>query len=182
MTGENSNVRLHVVDTADETERQDPWEDVYRRHAVGIYQFIFSRCGNRPDAEDMTAQVFLRALPNLRAQASTPEVWAYLIAASRTALADFWRDHYGLVSTEVIGDLAEAPDAPQVDRSDEVAELLGRLPERQRRLLELRFLRGLTLRETAKELEMSVANVKVTQWRALRRAAGLASDSHGERQ
>jgi RNA polymerase sigma-70 factor (ECF subfamily) len=181
VSGENSNVQLHVVDTASEAERQDAWEDLYRRHAVGVYQFIFSRCGNRPDAEDLTAQVFLRALPNLRSSASTPEVWAYLITAARTALADFWRDHYGVVSTEVIGDIPEVAGTPSVDRSEEVTELLGRLPERQRRLLELRFLRGLTLRETAKELDMSVANVKVTQWRALRRAAGLASDSHGEK-
>ena len=181
MTGENSSVQLHVVGDENETLRQDAWEDVYRRHAVGIYQFIFSRCGNRPDAEDLTAQVFLRALPNLRTGASTPQVWAYLIAAARTALADFWRDHYGLVSTEVVGDLAEAEGLPQVDRTEEVAELLGRLPERQKRLLELRFLRGLTLRETAKELDMSVSNVKVTQWRALRLAAELASGAQGEK-
>lgn len=182
MTGEHSNVQLHIVENESEAVRQDGWEDLYRRHAVGVYQFIFSRCGNRPDAEDLTAQVFLRSLPNLRSGASTPEMWAYLIAAARTALADFWREHYGVVSTEVIGDLAEDSPAPSVDRSEEVTELLGRLPERQRRLLELRFLRGLTLRETAKELDMSVANVKVTQWRALRRAAGLASDPHGDKQ
>jgi RNA polymerase sigma-70 factor (ECF subfamily) len=182
VTGENSNVQLRIVESESEAERQDGWEDLYRRHALGVYQFIFSRCGNRPDAEDLTAQVFLRSLPNLRSGASTPEVWAYLITAARTALADFWRDHYGVVSTEVIRDLAEDSHPPSVDRSEEVTELLGRLPERQRRLLELRFLRGLTLRETAKELDMSVANVKVTQWRALRRAAGLVSDPQGDKQ
>ena len=181
MTGENSNLQLHVVDTEDESDRQDAWEDIYRRHAVGIYQFIFSRCGNRPDAEDLTAQVFLKALPNLRSGASTPEMWAYLISASRTALADFWRDRYRVISTEVIGDISDTAEPPRADRSEEVIEILGRLPERQKRLLELRFLRGFTLRETAKELDMSIANVKVTQWRALRRAAGLAPDSYGDR-
>ena len=173
MVGESTKVQLHVVPGEDESGRQAAWEDVYGHHAVGIYQFIFSRCGNRPDAEDLTAQVFLRALPNLRTDVSTPEIWAYLIAAARTALADFWRDHYGVVSTEVVGDIAIPTVQVGADRSDEVAEILGRLPERQKRLLELRFLRGMTLRETAKELGMSVANVKVTQWRALRRAAAL---------
>ena len=42
-----------------------PFEQVYDAHAVGIYRFIYARVGNRPDAEDLTAQVFVRAVEQL---------------------------------------------------------------------------------------------------------------------
>ena len=32
---------------------------------VPIYRFIYARVGNRPDAEDLTAQVFMRAVEQL---------------------------------------------------------------------------------------------------------------------
>jgi RNA polymerase sigma-70 factor (ECF subfamily) len=45
------------------------------------------------------------------------------------------------------------------------------LPERHRRVLELRFLEARSIRETAREMGISVANAKVLQHRALRMAA-----------
>ena len=32
------------------------FEQVYAEHVVGIYRFVYARVGNRPDAEDLTAQ------------------------------------------------------------------------------------------------------------------------------
>jgi RNA polymerase sigma-70 factor (ECF subfamily) len=51
-----------------------------------------------------------------------------------------------------------------------VDSLLATLPENYRRVLELRFLRGYSVRETARELGLSETNVKVLQFRALNRA------------
>ena len=55
--------------------------------------------------------------------------------------------------------------------------LLGHLPDRSRRVLELRFLRAFSVRETANEMRMSAGNARVMQLRALRRLAELGSDS-----
>ena len=48
---------------------------------------------------------------------------------------------------------------------------LATLPEQYRRILELRFLDGCSVREAAAQLGVSVANAKVLQYRALRKAA-----------
>jgi RNA polymerase sigma factor (sigma-70 family) len=155
------------------------WEELYRAHVVPVYRYVFSRCGNRPDAEDITAGTFLRALPRLRPGASEGEVRAYLQATARSLLAEHWAAHYGVEMTEYAEDAIPAATAAR-DRGDagrrRVAALLDRLPDHYRRVLELRFLRGLSVRETAHELEVSVANAKVLQWRALRRAAQLPEE------
>jgi RNA polymerase sigma factor (sigma-70 family) len=56
---------------------------------------------------------------------------------------------------------------------DSVAVILGRLKPAYRVLLELRFLRGYSLREVAAEMGKTVGSVKVMQLRALRQAASV---------
>jgi RNA polymerase sigma factor (sigma-70 family) len=50
------------------------------------------------------------------------------------------------------------------------------LPERYRRILELRFLRSMSLKEVAAEMRITVGNAKVLQHRALRLAAEAGKD------
>lgn len=38
------------------------WEAVYQDNATWVYRTIFARVGNRADAEDLTAEVFLAGL------------------------------------------------------------------------------------------------------------------------
>lgn len=64
------------------------------------------------------------------------------------------------------------------ERGEERARrLLSLLPAQFRRVLELRFLRGYSVKETAAELGVTVGHARVLQYRALRRAAGLDEGS-----
>ena len=38
------------------------FEAIYDEHVTSIHRFIYARVGNRPDAEDMTGQVFMPAV------------------------------------------------------------------------------------------------------------------------
>lgn len=152
------------------------WEAVYREHVVPIYRYSFARTGNRPDAEDVTAQVFLRALPRLRLAASSGEIRAYLLTTARSVLAEHWGQHYGTPAEPL--DDERLPGAPREEVNPDAGvqranAVLSRLPERYRKVLELRFLSGMSLKETARELGVSIGNAKVLQLRALRKAAEL---------
>ena len=60
-----------------------------------------------------------------------------------------------------------------------VEALLHDLPDRYRRVLELRFLERLSVAETATAMGISNGNARVLQYRALRRAALLGEASDG---
>ena len=62
-------------------------------------------------------------------------------------------------------------DAPQ--RADRI---LRALPDRYRRILELRFLEACSITEAARAMGVSVSNAKVLQHRALRMAARVAGE------
>jgi RNA polymerase sigma factor (sigma-70 family) len=149
------------------------WEAVYQDNATWVYRTIFARVGNRADAEDLTAEVFLAALRPLRLTASVGEVRAYLRATARTVLAAHWRETLGREITSIDDDIEQPPESEEAISTapQRVAEVLERLPDNYRGILELRFLQGRSIKESAAELGVSVANAKVLQHRALRLAA-----------
>ncbi|CPR13413.1 RNA polymerase sigma factor, sigma-70 family protein [Mycobacterium bohemicum DSM 44277] len=148
------------------------WEAVYSDNAAWVYRTLFARVGNRADAEDLTAEVFLAALRPLRLTASVGEVRSYLRTTARTVLAAHWRQTLGREITS-IDDVEQPPDSEEAISTAprRVAEVLDNLPDRYRRILELRFLQGDSIKESAAKLGISVANAKVLQHRALRLAA-----------
>jgi RNA polymerase sigma-70 factor (ECF subfamily) len=151
---------------------------VYRDNVTWVYRLMYRKVGNQPDAEDLTAEVFMTALRPMRMSATVPEVRKYLHMTARSALATYWKDRMGRQITSIDeADLPELIASEQVatDAPETVRRLLQRLPDNYRRILELRFLQASSVREAANQMGVSVANAKVLQHRALRMAA-----QHGE--
>jgi len=152
---------------------------LYRRHVHAIYRFVLAQVRAVPDAEDITADTFARVIEGLdgfRGDASFKN-WLYQIA--RNAVRNHRRSA-GYRLNVPLGPIV--PAAETVDPADDpseprkaaaVMDLLGPLPPRYRRILELRFLEGLSIRETARRMGVTEANAKVLQYRALRKAAAV---------
>jgi len=155
------------------------WEAVYRDNVDRVYRMMFAKVGNRPDAEDLTAEVFLAVLRPLRVSASVGEVRAYLQATARTVLAGHWRRTLGLEVTTLDDEhtaTAVVEHAATAAPPARTRAILAALPANYRRILELRFLDSCSVAEAAVALGVSTANAKVLQHRALRRAAQLAQE------
>ena len=170
------------ADAGDETEHYQDFDEIYQDNVVRLYRLIYAKVGNRADAEDLTADVFLSAVRRIRISAHRGEVRAYLAAITRTTLASYWRRRVGrevttiepTTATRFLDDPAPPSDAPARAR-----RLLDALPERYRRILELRFLEALSVKEAAQAMNVTVANAKVLQHRALA-MAGAASGRVGD--
>ena len=165
-----------------------PFERVYDAHVVGIYRFIYARVGNHPDAEDLTAQVFVRAVEQLDTTRDPGQIAAWLYRVAHNATADHWRAFYRLplVGTDQVApgwepvDEGSQPEPVPDDRARRrVQVLLRRLPDHYRRVLELRFLERKSVAETADAMGISSGNARVLQYRALRRAALLGDPTDG---
>ena len=138
-----------------------------------VYAFIHARVGNRADAEDLTQQVALKAIPRLRPGSPPSAVRGYLFATARSVLGGFWSTRLGLSEAELRDDLAmTSPPGPVSEENAEtVQQILAHLSDNYRRVLELRFLHGYSLKEVAAEMKSTVGAIKVMQLRALRAAA-----------
>jgi RNA polymerase sigma-70 factor, ECF subfamily len=138
-----------------------------------VFAFIYARVGNRADAEDLTQQVAMKAIPRLRQGAPASSIRGYLFATARSVLGGFWSTRLGLSEAELHDGLElVTPPPPLSDAGAETVErILSQLSDNYRRVLELRFLHGYSLKEVAAEMNSTVGAVKVMQLRALRAAA-----------
>jgi len=158
-------------------DRPLDWESVYRDHVASIYRLMYQKVGNQHDAEDLTSQVFLEALPRLRASASGGEIHMYLVATARTALAGHWRKRLGVQVTAIDENVVVAEaQGPPTDPLPRIRRILAKLPPNYRRVLELRFLERCSVGETATKMGISAGNARVVQYRALQRAAELGQE------
>lgn len=177
---------LHVVGSPEPEQSRDTesaiypdWESVYQDNVVGIYQLAFRRVGNAADAEDVAEDVLMQTLKTLRLPAPVHNVRSYLVKTARTVLADHWRRHYA--AKDAANELEQLPAGALLgprnnEASERAARLLALLPDQSRRILELRFLRGFSVREAASELGVTESNARVLQFRALRKAAELEQE------
>jgi RNA polymerase sigma-70 factor, ECF subfamily len=159
------------------------FEEIYDAHVVSIYRFVYARVGNRPDAEDLTAQVFMRAVEQLDTTRDTGQIVSWLFRVSQNAIADYWRGFYRLplVGTEQVAPGWEPTQPSETHEraadtnaaATRVRRLLERLPQRYAQVLELRFLQRMSVAETAQHMGISHGNAKILQYRALRKAALL---------
>ena len=143
------------------------FEDLYDRYVQRVFGFVSKRVGNRAAAEDITSAVFEQALASLpKFEWRGVPFAAWLIRIAANAVADHWRR-----SAREVGEApAEMPDAGEMDATEQRAilfQLVDRLPELQRRVIELRFGEEKSIREIATALQRSEGAVKQLQLRAL---------------
>lgn len=164
------------------TEKQKD-EFFSQEHLHLIYRFVYSYVRNQQEAEDLTSQIFLKAMRRLDLEHSAHHCRAWLFRVARTTIADYWRAHSRRAATHSLDDLLEAGwEGPAGEEGstlsssaaeDRVQGILQSLPVRYREVLTSRFLLNLSVRETALSMDLTETNVKVIQFRALKRAAGL---------
>lgn len=156
-------------------------QSLYQERYEFVYRYVYSKIGNREEAEDLTAEIFLKAARNLDRERSQESARQWLHLITRSSIADYWRAHYHL-PTSSLDELTDAgwevPDreasaAAGNSAKELVQRILQALPEQQREVLKCRFLLELSIKATASRMGVSVANAKVLQFRALKRAADL---------
>ena len=148
---------------------------LYQGRAGDVYRYVRSILRDPTVAEDVTSQTFLQAwqsLPRLR-NAGRFDAWLFRIAHN-AAISEARRP-----ATTPLEATAEPPEPsrfadPQAvldgkASAAQVREALLTLPETQREVIVLRFYAELSHEAVARQLDRSVANVRVLQFRALQR-------------
>jgi RNA polymerase sigma-70 factor (ECF subfamily) len=132
-----------------------------------VYAYVAYRVGDGPDAEDITSDVFERALRKQHQfDPKRGDVAAWLVGIARRCIADHFDGKpvpvESLPESEAPGELA-SDAAGRVD----MGRVLAVLSERERELVALRYGADLTAREIGELLDLKTNAVEVALHRAL---------------
>jgi len=154
-----------------EAAQRDPskFAELYERHFERVYAFAVSRVRDRDAAEDITSEVFHKALAHLPAyQWRGAPFGAWLIRIAANAVLDrSKRAGREVVDSDRLPDVGAEPDLDRLDRSARLFGLVNDLPADQRTVIVARFVDERSIRETAARLGKSEGAVKQLQLRAL---------------
>lgn len=146
---------------------------LYRQYAPRIYGYVASQVGNPALADDLTSEVFLRALeglPRFEYRGISFGAWLYRIAHAR--LVDHFRQR---ARRQILPLETEAPSPQDGVEHEVVASLeaqrlrkaIEQLTPDQQQVIMLRFNAGLKLKEAAYVMGRSIDAIKMLQSRAL---------------
>jgi RNA polymerase sigma-70 factor (ECF subfamily) len=152
---------------------QDAFGELYDRHAVRVYRHIYYMVGNAAEAEDLTAQTFLRAWEAIeRYQVRGAPFVSWLLRIAHNLGVSHLRSkressqlHDGIVDDKMRRDPESAYQ--QTAEEELVRAAILKLREEQRQVIILRFIEDLDYREVAEIIGKSVAAIRVIQHRAL---------------
>ena len=149
------------------------FEDVYREYFKSIYNYIYFRVGNHHDAEDLTADVFVRAYEYLHGfNGEKGGMRAWLGGIARNMVNTFFAKTAGRAKIIELSEFmpANVDIEGEYQRGEDVRLLMShirKLPESKRELLAMKYFLGLTNREIAKSTGMSESNVGSTVHRII---------------
>lgn len=151
---------------------------MYATYTDDIFRFIYVRVRDEMLAEDLTADTFSKAWQKLETfDFRQPRAWLYTIA--RNLITDHWRTHHSVPLEDGFDpeDDRESVEA-QVDRAlskERLTAAIGQLPEDMKSVVSLRFLQGFSARQTGDALGIAEGNVRIIQYRALKKLKGILS-------
>jgi RNA polymerase sigma-70 factor, ECF subfamily len=166
-----------------EAAQNDPakFGDLYDIHFERIYAFIARRLRDRDRAEDLTSEVFHKALANLKSYEwrGTPfAAWLFRIAAN--AISDqFKRAAREPDNAEDPPEASKEPEQEGAEARARLFRLVEKLPTEQRRVVFERFVEQRSIREIAQQLGKSEGAVKQLQFRALEKLRSQMEGAHG---
>src|SRR5579872_1284216 len=70
------------------------FQTFYEENLGLIYRFVYSKVGNREEAEDLTSQIFIKAVRGVDTERGPLSMQKWLFQVARTTIADYWRTHY----------------------------------------------------------------------------------------
>lgn len=141
-----------------------------------LLRFAFSLTGRRVVAEEIVQEVFLQLHVNWT-QVNEPRAWLYRCVRNRAFhyLRQSRRERLGGDSEEtIVNDSTTATPDELIARMETVAELrelIGQLPEKDRRLIQLKYFEDLKYRDISQKTGLTISNVGFRLHQVLKKLA-----------
>lgn len=153
--------------------QRSEFEQLYQDNIDRVYKFIYYRVGaNQEIAEDLTSEVFMKALEHRTKIDTSKAPTAYLMTIARNRLKNYYRDRKHDVDVDDLAHVLSGEDGRAVlaaiSDGEVVRQALGKISKPARRIVELKYLQGFSFKEIAEMVGKSAGAVRVTAHRAMK--------------
>ncbi len=177
MTEAQIRAEYELVRAAQQQPRH--FDVLYRRYFEAIYGFVFKRTRDEELSGDLTSQIFLKALTNLkryRFQGVPFKAWLFTLAANEVNQYFRSSQKQRSISLDSVN-LREMTEEAELDVTDQniqrMVEVLNQLSLEEVQLIEFRFFEKIPFKEVAAIYGITETNAKVRVHRLLKKMKAL---------
>ena len=145
---------------------------IYELWADNIYRFTYLKTKDTNVAEDITAEVFIKAWKGLKNFKLNQDVKfsTWLFAIARNTVIDYYRTTRQTISFENLPEIADLEGEPDLyPEQSKVRETLQQLKPEYRQVLELRYVEDISISKVAQIMKKKEGNVRTITNRALQK-------------
>ncbi|KOS66861.1 RNA polymerase sigma factor SigW [Lysinibacillus contaminans] len=154
---------------------QNAFADIVSLYQHKLYQVCYRMLSNKQEAEDIAQEAFVRAYMNLHTfdQKRKFSTWLYRIATNlcidriRKKKPDYYLDAEvtGTEGLDMYSQIAAKDQLPeetlvQMELQERIQYEIGRLPDKYRSVIVLKYIEELSLQEISEILDMPLGTVK----------------------
>ena len=148
---------------------------IYDKYIAKIYRFAYLKLSSQELAEDITAQVFLKAWEVFRKDSKeVKNVQAFIYRIAKNEVANYYRTSLKFrtvsIETNEIADPKPSPEEKQQIQSDikQLSEAIKKLNDDYQNIVIWRYLDGIPIKKVAQIMERPEGTVRVMSHRALK--------------
>jgi RNA polymerase sigma-70 factor (ECF subfamily) len=150
-------------------------EDIYKKHRVDIYNYLYYQTTNCHVSEELCQEVFLKAFKALGSYEGRSSIKTWLYSIAHNVYVSWYRKEIKIQSVpmeqHIINALMAIDGNPETiienkENSEEVIRMLYKLKDEYRTVLILCELNELSYEEISTTLNWTLSKVKITIYRA----------------
>jgi RNA polymerase sigma-70 factor (family 1) len=175
MTNEINNVSDNLLVTRIRQNDTDAFRSLYNRYSKKIYFFSLKYLNNSVEAEELVQSVFINLWENRKSLDATNSVKSYIYKAAVNYIYNYLRKktiRTRFIESEIQkGEIHSDLTYEQVflhDLERSINSVVETLPSQQQKIFRLSRYEGLTHKEIASKLDLSVRTVENQMYRVLK--------------
>lgn len=156
-------------------------EDICEQTWEPLYRYIYYKVQNREEAEDITQETYVKSLSYPKFNKIEFKGYiAFFKTVAMNIIKDRWRQNKIRGTNINIDSIAEASVDDISDITNQqlfIESSLDKLSEEQRKVIELRIIKGYSVFETATVMDKKEGNIRVLQYRALKNLVDIMNEN-----
>ncbi|HEX7456167.1 MAG TPA: RNA polymerase sigma factor [Candidatus Nanoarchaeia archaeon] len=167
-----SSASLNTLIASAQNGNTEAFGEIYDQYIERVYRFVYFKVGRKEIAEDLTQDIFMKALENLGKYRNEGSFDAWIFAISRNTVIDYYRTKKGEISLDLIREPHAVDNTQHLEIKEEferVFKVLQDLSEAEQEVIILHSIEQYSFSEIAGITDRNEEYLRVLKHRALKK-------------
>ncbi|MBK8396598.1 MAG: sigma-70 family RNA polymerase sigma factor [Leptospiraceae bacterium] len=134
--------------------------------SITLSKFLSKRIGSVDDREDVLQEILIAIHSSRHTYLPAKPFYPWMYAIAKNTLVKYYKRIQKINANQIVAEIENISspkkhESDEVERTNEIIRLVNELPGKQKQIIQMLKIQGLSIKEVSAKLKLSEANVKV---------------------